>query len=646
MQMKSTLDDAVSGMILSASGWRGIFAGNSNEEFSGPNISEAHKIIVAAAAKVFSDYLSKVKPEAGAVIVGRDTRPTGAAIADAVMQTFFALGRDVRYLGIAAAPEIMAYARSSGSNPYRTVGEPSAAVPTAGFIYISASHNPIGHNGIKFGLTDGGVLKGEETALLVSDFRALVATPDEIEKIRRLLDRTTGAKLDEAHAASVIYKKAAYESYRDFSAEVISGYRDKPGQERFFNAIRSGLKKRPLGIAADFNGSARTVSIDREFFESLDVSFCAINDSPGKIAHRIVPEGESLDTCRLLIEELHRKDPSWLLGYMPDCDGDRGNLVIWDENEKRARPLEAQEVFALACMAELSSLVWTGELKYDGGGKALTKTAIAVNDPTSLRIDAIARFFDVPVFRAEVGEANVVNLARKLREDGYLVRILGEGSAGGTITHPSAVRDPIDTLGAILKLLAIRGNSADENSAGGDSEDRGLFEIWCDHSNQAGRYRENFTLADIIASLPAFVSTGTYTEDAILKVKTADHSLLKDRYQKIFLQEWEEKKDILKTEYAITGWEAIANNGLVEKRNLSRFGDAGKGGLKIQFSGDGAGGKETAGQAIAYIWMRGSGTEPVFRVMADAPDEGGKGQRLERMLIEWQRRMVMEADND
>jgi phosphoglucomutase len=39
--------------------------------------------------------------------------------------------------------------------------------------------------------------------------------------------------------------------------------------------------------------------------------------------------------------------------------------------------------------------------------------------------------------------------------------------------------------------------------------------------------------------------------------------------------------------------------------------------------------------------MRGSGTEPVFRVMAEA---AGSDRQLERRLIDWQRRMVQEAD--
>ncbi|AEF83269.1 phosphohexose mutase family protein [Leadbettera azotonutricia ZAS-9] len=597
-------------MILSASGWRGIFSETLDEESPSGAISPSHRVIAAGAAKVFADYIGDLGRN-GDIILGRDTRPTGEALAQALLQALLGLGKTVRYLGVSAAPEIMAYARSLGD-------------AASGFVYISASHNPIGHNGFKFGLADGGVLPGSEAAVLIKNFRELMASPDCARQMEGLLNNADQQKLAAVPALRNQYKEEAKKAYLDFTAEVVSGFSDKAKSGEALEAIAACLKERPLGIAADFNGSARTVSIDREFLQSIGVRFEAINDKPGEIRHRIVPEGESLEPCRSFLDELHEKDPSYTIGYVPDCDGDRGNLVVWDEGEKKARALEAQEVFALACMAELAYLAWTGELKYDNKGNAMTRAALAVNDPTSLRVDRIALAFDIPVFRAEVGEANVVGLARKLREQGYLVRILGEGSAGGNITHPSAVRDPIDTVAALLKLLTIR-SIADR---------KGLYELWCDLSDQAETYREDFTLADVIASLPAFQTTGAYSEEAVLKVKTADHGLLKDRYQGIFLKEWEEHKEQLKARYGIVDWDATAYNGTEERRGIARFGEAGKGGLKVAFIN-----KE--GRKTACIWMRGSGTEPVFRVMADAE---GSDKRLERSLIEWQRRMVEEAD--
>jgi phosphoglucomutase len=607
---KADIDKVLEGMILSASGWRGVFAAG-GEEGREETVSEAHSVITAAAAEAFAGYLRGLGPGRPRIILGMDTRPTGKAIAGAMITVLLAGDCEIRFISIAAAPEIMAYARIPAAN-----GEGGPQ----GFIFISASHNPIGHNGIKFGLTDGGVLEGAETLKLTERFRSLLSSPEEINRIRRILENGGTEAVQNVFALAEQVKKEAYRAYLDFSSLAAFGAGDKPPLE---TVLKEGLRERPIGIVCDFNGSARSASIDKEFFSSLGIRLYAINDVPGGIKHRIVPEGESLEPCRKFLEDIHKTDPSAVLGYMPDCDGDRGNLVIWDKAEGRARILEAQEVFALACVAELAHLVWTGELCYDNKGNALSKAALAVNDPTSLRINRIASAFDVSVFRAETGEANVVGLARRLRNRGYTVRILGEGSNGGNITHPSAVRDPLSTILSLLKLLTVR-------SAGGKM---GFYEIWCDLSNRAETYRPVFGLEDIIASLPSFVTTGAYSPEGLLKVKTADHGLLKDRYQEIFLRDWEERKDELKARYGITGWEAAAYNGMEERRGISRFGDAGRGGLKILFSG--------GGNPLAAIWMRGSATEPVFRVMADAE---GRDKRLERTLIDWQRRMVAEAD--
>jgi phosphoglucomutase len=609
---KELLDTALENMILSASGWRGIFAKNNGGESPEEEISPVHGVMASTAAGVFAEYLKKQSGLAHPrVIVGMDSRPTGPAIADPMIRTFLALGCGVQFAFIIAAPEIMAYARGGTAQ---------------GFVYISASHNPIGHNGLKFGLTDGGVLPASQALLLIEEFRARMADP---QVISRALSRVSYGDIQEltgVYTGAQRIKAEAYRAYLNFIRDITAGAGGalETGESSLFEVITRSLKSEALGVAADFNGSARTLSIDREFLSSLGLGFHGMSQKPREIAHRIVPEGESLEPCRRFVEKLHREDPSVVIGYVPDCDGDRGNLVFWDEGQGQARALEAQEVFALACVSELAHLVWTGELLFDNKGNALRKAAVAVNGPTSMRIDRIAQAFDVSVFRAEVGEANVVGLARKLREQGYLVRILGEGSAGGNITHPSAVRDPINTVLALVKLLTVRS----------EGERKGFFELWCNLSNQAEVYHPDFTLADIIAALPPFITTGSYTDEALLRIKTADHGLLKNRYQELFLREWEERKEYFHSRYGFTGWNATAFVGMEEKPGISRFGDVGRGGLKIIFS-------TKNGHTPACIWMRGSGTEPVFRVMADAE---GSDKRMERDLIEWQRHLVTLAD--
>ncbi|MDR2747705.1 MAG: phosphatidylglycerol lysyltransferase [Treponema sp.] len=614
------LDKALEGLILSASGWRGVFASGGGESGK-PDISPAFRLIAAAAARCFAAWLGAGRPgepwprdlgellsrtgEGALILVGTDTRPTGPALAGAVISALLASGCRVSYAGVLAAPEIMAWARSLKGR-------------AAGFIYISASHNPIGHNGLKFGLTDGGVLQGTEAASLIRAFRILSA-PDSTARVKRLGSLQEGpgkVRIEEVYAGMLKAKKEAYGAYFNFTSKVVYGGRERELRE----ALLRGLGEYPVNMVADFNGSARAASIDSEFLGGLGIQFRVINGKPGEIAHRIVPEGESLEPCRRFLAECHGEDPRYLLGYLPDCDGDRGNLVIWDG--EKARSLEAQEVFALCCVAELAHLVWTGESEDPAGGRK--KTAVAVNDPTSMRVDRIAGAFGAEVFRAEVGEANVVGLARELRERGYLVRILGEGSAGGNITHPSAVRDPMDTLFSLLKLLCVR-----EGPAGAAE---GFFPIWI--SRRGGVRPEKFGLSEIIDSLPPFVTTGAYEEKAVLKVKTRDHGKLKDRYQRVFLEEWENRKEELRSKYGIVSWEAAAYNGTRERRDIKRFGEAGRGGLKVHLlNGDGL--------AIAAMWMRGSATEPVFRVMADVE---GRNRDFEKDLINWQRGMVSRSD--
>ena len=235
-----------------------------------------------------------------------------------------------------------------------------------------------------------------------------------------------------------------------------------------------------------------------------------------------------------------------------------------------------------------------------------------------MRIEEITKALGAQAFRAEVGEANVVNLAREKRAEGYTVPILGEGSNGGTITHPSSVRDPLNTVFALLKLLTIR-------------ED-GLYELWCKKSGN--NFKPDFTLTDILESLPAYTTTGVSEPRAVLKVKTTDHEKLKASFQKVFEKDWKEKKADLEKKFGITSYEAIIPNGTKESRDVKDFSLSKKGGLKILF-------KDKNDQPLAFIWMRGSGTEPVFRIMCDV--KGNKPEE-EKELLEWETKLIKEAD--
>ena len=604
-------------MITSASGWRKVFAISGDENDNTTQISENDQILSGIAAEVFADYIIE-KSSSPSVILGRDTRPTGKAICEAMLKVLVAKNIRVKYPGIIAAPEIMAYGKSA-----------------SGFIYISASHNPIGHNGIKFGLDDGGVLNGTENARLVKALNEKCADDAEIERIKTILNEHKSPKtanspeeardeVQEILAQSQKSKVEAKAAYMSFSKEVISASSDQSDQEKLLSKIRQNLLSNKFGIIADMNGSARTLSIDKAVFKDAGISYYGLNDEPGKIVHAIIPEPENLVWCASEMERLQGEGKTEVkLGYMPDCDGDRGNIVFWNEKAKKAEVLKAQEVFALSVLSELAYMKYLDEVSAGGCGKNL---AVAANCPTSMRIDEVTKAFGARLFRAEVGEANVVNLARKKRSEGFTVRILGEGSNGGNITHPAAVRDPLNTIFALVKLLVLR------DSEEGGKKVKGLFHIWCDSQNLP--YNNDFSLCDVIATLPVYCTTGVAEERAILKIKTTDHSVLKANFQKIFKEEWNCKKSELSSKYNIEGYEAIGTNGTEENRNLSDYSKNGKGGLKILFI-------DKNKSPLAYIWMRGSGTEPVFRVLCDVK---GNNSAEEHELLDWERSMILKAD--
>ena len=583
-------------MILSASGWRKIFTEDKDGESTSKEIGNDNKILSYLIGTTFAEYIKSVTGKASPeVVIATDTRPTGAEIARVVLNASTCSDIKCVYLGYASAPEIMAYAKNFD-----------------GFIYISASHNPVGHNGIKFGLSDGGVLEGGEAKKLIESFKKKCSEITQEEQ-NALLKKLEGIP---AVGAAKYYKKQSLKSYEKFIRHVISGCEKPAAQKVIFNEIKKACKKNPLTLVCDMNGSARGASIDKKFIPSCRIKLEAFNDIPGQIVHAIIPEPENLVHCADKMQQMQKDGiTSALLGYMPDCDGDRGNIVYWNEKTKTAQPIPAQEVFALCVMAELSFEYWKNP--------SAKNLAVAVNCPTSMRIDEIASSLGAKVFRAEVGEANVVNLAREKRAEGFNVRIFGEGSNGGNITYPSAVRDPVATIFALVKLLSLRDTKNGE----------GLFHIWCKKSGQEDKYRNDFTLADVISTLPSYTTTGVSEERAVLQVKMEDKGKLKENFKTEFKKFFEEKKAVLESDYGITSWDCCLTNGTKETVGAENWNNA-NGGLKVRFN-------DKNRNPVAFIWMRPSGTEPVFRVMCDVKGNNPEG---EKQLLAWETEILQKAD--
>jgi len=238
-------------MILSASGWRKIFAEGGDEEDSTKSISYADGVITAFAALAMARHLgaplaqkdaierepaSAAAPTEGSptILVGLDARPTGRLIGDIICRTLLCLGCKVRYLFICAAPEIMA-----DCNLYPTEAD--------AFLYVSASHNPIGHNGFKFG-KEGGVYSGSESKRLTDTFLSLFSEKDVLSYLQRLSASLDSNRYFEVLNTVKSQKQQSLERYEQFILTTASKSPNTKDHYAFSRSVIAYTVIRPLCI--------------------------------------------------------------------------------------------------------------------------------------------------------------------------------------------------------------------------------------------------------------------------------------------------------------------------------------------------------------------------------------------------------------
>lgn len=157
--------------IISVSGLRGI-------------VGESLTPIVAARyAAAFAASLP-----AGPIVVTRDSRPSGAMLAQAIGAALAASGRQVLDYGIAPTPSTGVLVKQ--------------VVQAAGGIQISASHNPPPYNGMKLFSAAGRVIPaaaGEKVLAAYRDGAAAWAAWDGIGKTETIRPEQALSKLHAAH---------------------------------------------------------------------------------------------------------------------------------------------------------------------------------------------------------------------------------------------------------------------------------------------------------------------------------------------------------------------------------------------------------------------------------------------------------------
>ena len=313
------------------------------------------------------------------IILGRDTRPSGAALAEKISEGVQAGGVDVVDLGPVSTPGAALMIRTLGAD---------------GGIVVTASHNPLPYNGIKFMSPAGTNLPPDGVAAL----RAIYDGGDFPAPARRGTQAVNG-DTDAAHVAAVV--------------KIV----DVP-------AIAARRFKVVLDSINGAGGRSGVMLLKR-----LGCEVVHVNGEPtGQFAHAPEPIAANLDQlCRAVA------DSGADIGFAQDPDADR--LVIADE---AGRFIGEEYTLALTAAFFLSDPARRGDL--------------ATNLSTTRMIDDVAARAGVRVHRAAVGE---VHVAAKMVEAGCVFG--GEGNGGVMHPKVVMVRDSLTAMALMLNYLAESG---------------------------------------------------------------------------------------------------------------------------------------------------------------------------------------------
>lgn len=306
---------------LTVSGYRGIWGDTLTEEI---------------AKKYARAYLSFIVTETGktnpTIILARDGRESGPILLTTVKNELVTHGARVIDTGLTATPIALFLVK---------------AEKTDGAVIITASHNPIEYNGLKFVSMSGAF-----------------TTKTEVEKIKLFFEQNALVPTNggESIDGESLYKKHSAAILQNIDAELIRSKKFKVALD-------------PINSVGSF--------ATPELLSSLGAEVSVINGEPnGKFAHEPEPLPKNLGALAELV-----KEKKCDIGFAQDPDGDR--LVICDENGV----IPSEEVMLALCIKAIMQK---------------TPGTVVVNLSTSNMSEDIVRALGGDVFRSPVGEANVV----------------------------------------------------------------------------------------------------------------------------------------------------------------------------------------------------------------------------------------------
>ena len=349
-------------IIRSISGVRGI-----TETHLTPELSVVY-------ARALHQFLPK-----GVIMAGQDSRPSGEDIIHAMMDELVRLGRTVIYCGIVPTPTVQFMVHNT-----EAVG---------GFI-VTASHNPIEWNGLKFVREDSTFLH-----------------PNECEQLFNLVDKNKG--LQDAKDIGIIWPEQ-----NAIQKHVIACVSLKC-------IDLNRIQRRHFKIVIDAVNGAGAHALPT-MLESLGCEVIELNCEPdGNFTRGTEPLPENLkDLCQAVIS--HDADA----GFAVDPDADRLAVV----NEK-GEPLGEEYTLVLAADGYLNNTV--------------KNEKFVVNLSTSLALEKLAESKNCSVIRSAVGEINVVNKMNEIGSD-----LGGEGNGGVILRECHLGRDSLVAVTMVLNRLS------------------------------------------------------------------------------------------------------------------------------------------------------------------------------------------------
>jgi len=360
-------------LMVGVSGIRGIVGKDLTEE------------IVARYARAFGLWAKERKP---LVVVGRDARESGPAFERAVVDGLASAGCSVVKVGVVPTPTV------------QLAVEHHAA---GGGIAITASHNPIEWNALKFIGSDGIFLNGADGA-----------------RVQGLVGKDGGGR---GRTGEVTTDEGAVERHLDAVLKLAA-------------VDVAGIRARKFTVALDaVRGAGGPVM--RALLERLGCEVAGINlETDGRFPRPPEPIPENLGGLSILVTRAGAA-----LGIAVDPDVDR--LAIVDET---GVPIGEDYTLAFAIRAAMGG-------KVGRGGKRV----VVCNLSTSLVVEDAARECDAELVRTPVGEVHVARAILRLA-----AVIGGEGNGGVMYPALHAGRDAPVAAALLLTLLARDGRRVSE----------------------------------------------------------------------------------------------------------------------------------------------------------------------------------------